>query len=112
MCSMSKNQYGLISINPRVYFNEYLNDVVIVGDNIFITMNTEEEEDISDDDDVIIVFDDMSNTIKQIEENILNGIELSDIFISIQEKDEDTRDDIWSILMSIYDKINFIFDYE
>ena len=87
----------LISTNPNLYDCNCCND----GD---IDM-----EDYEDDNEVIIVFDEMKNTIEQIEANLTNGIDVSSIFIFI-DKDNEDKDDIFDLLINIYSKINFIID--
>mgnify|MGYP003648330186 CR=1 FL=1 len=62
-----------------------------------------------DDDEVIIVFEEMKNTIQQIEANLTNGIDVSSIFVFI-DKDNEDKDDIFDLLISIYSRINFIID--
>jgi len=87
----------LISTDPKIYDCNCCND-----DDI-------DMEDYEDDNEVIIVFDEMKNTIEQIEANLTNGIELSSIFIFI-DKDNEDKDDIFDLLLNIYSKINFIID--
>tara|TARA_R100001015_G_C4543301_1_gene106804 strand:- start:122 stop:400 length:279 start_codon:yes stop_codon:yes gene_type:complete len=87
----------LVSINPTIYGCNCDDDCIIDGD------------DYDDEDEVIIVFDEIQNTIKQIEENLSNGIDISSIFIFISKEDPD-RDDVFDLLINIYSKINFIID--
>tara|TARA_R110002020_G_scaffold422519_3_gene631642 strand:- start:299 stop:568 length:270 start_codon:yes stop_codon:yes gene_type:complete len=86
----------LISTDPKIYDCNCCNDDI-------------DMEDYEDDNEVIIVFDEMKNTIEQIEANLTNGIELSSIFIFI-DKDNEDKDDIFDLLINIYSKINFIID--
>jgi len=81
-----------ISTNPNVYDCNCING-----------------EFYDDDNEVIIVYDDMKHTIQQIEANLTNGIDVSSIFVFI-DKDNEDKDDIFDLLISIYSRINFIID--
>ena len=51
----------------------------------------------------------LNNTIEQIELNLANGIDVGSIFVFI-DKDNEDKDDIFDLLISIYSRINFIID--
>ena len=93
----------LISTNPNVY------DCICTNESMITEGVSMIDGEYYDDDEVIIVFDEMKNTIEQIEANLASGIEVNSIFIFI-DKDNDDRDDIFDLLITIYDKINFIID--
>lgn len=84
----------LISTNPNIY---------LIPDNI------QELEDSDDDDDVIIIYDNIIQCIKEVEHYLFNDILISNIFIYINIENKDCED-IYNLLISIYDKINFIIE--
>jgi len=84
----------LISTNPRFYIDE--------------SESSEDESDYSDYDELVINFVDMTNTIQQIEENLFNGISISNIFVLVDSNNKDIED-ITEILITIYKNINFIY---
>ena len=100
MCS-KKNI--LVSTNPNVYLNEYINQISILPNHI------QRMEDSDDDEDVIIIYETMVDCIKEIEHYLSNDILISSIFIYINIENEDC-DDIYDLLISIYKNINFILE--
>lgn len=92
----------LISTNPRFYISESESESESDSES------SGYESDYSDYDELIINFVDMTNTIQQIEENLFNGISISNIFVLIDSNNKDIED-ITELLITIYKNINFIY---
>ena len=91
----------LISTNPQIYINQSSTEETISDDSDMETI---------EDEEVIIVYDDdITNLILQIETNIKNGINVNNIFVFIHKDNED-QEDIYNLILSIYENINFILD--
>ena len=100
--------YNLIGVNPRVYLNEDLNDAYVFPNEFNINIDEDDEDD-EEDEDVLIIYIEMNSTIREIEENIANGIDIKNIFIFVDRTNE-YIDDIWDLLLGIYSRLNFIFE--
>ena len=99
MC-ISKKEL-LISTNPQIYINQLSTEESTSDDSDMETI---------EDEEVIIVYDDdITNLILQIETNIKNGINVNNIFVFIHKDNED-QEDIYNLILSIYENINFILD--
>lgn len=91
----------LISTNPQIYINQLSTEETTSDDSDMETI---------EDEEVIIVYDDdITNLILQIETNIKNGINVNNIFVFIHKDNED-QEDIYNLILSIYENINFILD--
>jgi|TARA_R100000479_G_scaffold18283_1_gene6964 hypothetical protein len=91
----------LICTNPQIYINQSSTEETISDDSDMETI---------EDEEVIIVYDDdITNLILQIETNIKNGINVNNIFVFIHKDNED-QEDIYNLILSIYENINFILD--
>tara|TARA_R100000081_G_C4814581_1_gene173849 strand:+ start:1578 stop:1889 length:312 start_codon:yes stop_codon:yes gene_type:complete len=99
MC-ISKKEL-LICTNPQIYINQLSTEESTSDDSDMETI---------EDEEVIIVYDDdITNLILQIETNIKNGINVNNIFVFIHKDNED-QEDIYNLILSIYENINFILD--
>ena len=98
---MDCNNRILISTDPQVY---------VCGCYNKSSSSEEDSEDEDDVDEMIIVYDDcIMTTIAQIEKNIRNGIPIDSIYIFINKENED-KEDVYNLINTIYDKINFLLD--
>ena len=93
----------LICTNPRFYCTESSSS------EASISSNDSDMETIEDDEVIIVYDDDITNLISQIESNIKNGININNIFVFIHKDNED-QEDIFNLIVNIYEHINFILD--
>lgn len=93
----------LICTNPRFYCTESSSS------EDSISSYDSDMETIEDDEVIIVYDDDITSLISQIESNIKNGININNIFVFIHKDNED-QEDIFNLIVNIYEHINFILD--
>ena len=95
--------------NTPIEFNREVWIIDKISSEDSISSNDSDMETIEDDEVIIVYDDDITNLISQIESNIKNGININNIFVFIHKDNED-QEDIFNLIVNIYEHINFILD--